>query len=77
MKRAALLAVVLATGCATAPVVDFSTPESISVRYDPVLVSPQEAGATAQSHCQGHGKNAAIVSRQQMGGWQVMNFDCR
>ena len=78
MKLVAISLLLTVAGCATAPIIDFATPASISIRYDPALVGPQEAGVTAQNHCQKYGKNAAITNRQGGGiGWATMSFDCR
>jgi len=69
----------LVAGClSTAPIVDFATPASISIRYDPWLFTAKEAGNVAQKHCLKHEKNAAIVDRKRInGGWDLMSFDCR
>jgi len=64
-------------GCATAPIIDFASPASISVRRDPVLVSGPEAGRVAQDHCQKYGKDAEITSRGMEGNWAVMTFSCK
>ena len=65
-------------GYATAPISDFASPASVSIRYDQLLVSPTEAGRVAQAHCQKYGKNAEITSRGVEGlGWAVMTFSCK
>jgi len=66
------------SACATAPITDFASPASISIRYDPFLVRAAEVGVEAQAHCQEYNKNAAVTDRSSLGGgWEVMTFDCR
>lgn len=70
-----LLAVV--SGCATSPIIDGVTPNSISIRSYPWSSSAAEATETAQNHCLAYGKNAELTSRDQIkGGWWAMNFRC-
>ena len=78
LNRIIILVALVVAGCATVPVVDFATPESISIRYDAFLVNPREAGNVAQQHCQKYEKNAAIIDRSEDSeGWSIMSFDCR
>ena len=73
----ACLTLTIVSACATSPIIDGATPKSISIRYDPWVVSATEATVTAQDHCLAYGKNAELTSRNQFGGgWMVMNFRC-
>ena len=61
------------------PVVEFSSPESISIYYQENYVTPQEVGVIAKEHCQKHEKIEAIRNRNKdrMNNTATTTFDCR
>jgi hypothetical protein len=56
--RAILAALVLLALGGCAPRVDFASPASITIRYDPGITNLGKVQQIAQAHCIKHGKNA-------------------
>ena len=76
MKRAGLILLLTLGGCAVQPVVDGTTPRSITISYNPNWMSRQEVADMAQAHCSAQGLSAEYVSTGMRPGYLVTDWRC-
>ena len=77
-SRAILVAVGVLAGCA-APAVTEDSPSAVTIRYDGIVNTIDEATAVAQRACARHGKAARLRKTAYQGlgaGLRFAHFDC-